>query len=84
MTATELLALAEKLDNHALGYGGYAIEGQLREAAEVLELVAFSEGEQIEVHKTMNGARVILGWGPMEFHGDTLIDTLRRAREAER
>lgn len=28
--------------------------------------------------------RVILGWGPMEFHGDTLIDTLRRAKEAAR
>lgn len=40
MTATELLALAEKLDNHALGYGDYAIavaNAILRKAKDIKE-----------------------------------------------
>lgn len=78
MNAAELLSLSQKLSNHAIGYGDYAIAGQLREAAEVLELLAWAEEckpkeDMWEIHSD-GGV----------YTGDTLIDTLRRAREAAR
>lgn len=82
MNAAELRALGERLKLvDPLFPCDY---DRIAQAADVIELIAWAEGEQIEIHKTMNGVHVVLGWGPLEFRGDTLIDTLRRAREAAR
>lgn len=84
MTASELRELASAMNWHTSQTFTPSHKETFTQAAEVLELIAWAEGEQIEVHKTMNGVHVILGWGPLQFHGDTLIDTLRRAKEASR
>ena len=81
MTAAELPSLSQRLTNHAIGYGDYAIAGQLREAAEVLELLAWTEENSVGVERAD-------GWNVFRsgkwYVGDTLLDTLRRTREAAR
>lgn len=82
MNAAELLSLSQRLTNHAIGYGDYAIAGQLREAAGVLELLAWAEERGIAIERCFGHLCVwVDGKG---FHGDTLLDTLRRAREASK
>lgn len=82
MNAAELLSLSQKLTNHAIGYGDYAIAGQLREAAEVLELLAWAEEWDVDMQR--DGSIWCAGVNGVPYSGKTLIDTLRRAREAAR
>lgn len=85
MTASELRALAEKLKLvDPLFPGDY---DNIAAAAEVLELVAWAEENkrcpQYEARVKRPAYWSVMYCGD-QFHGDTLIDTLRRAREAAR
>lgn len=80
MTASELRALAEKLKLvDPLCPGDY---DNIAAAAEVLELVAWAEERCLDVRRF--GCSWVARSGSLEYYGDTLIDTLRRAREAAR
>lgn len=77
MSAAELLALAERLclvDPH-----DYEDRGTLEAAAEILELIAWEEEAKLPIERLGS-----LWWVRRLSTSDTLIDTLRRAREAAR
>lgn len=79
MPASELRELAERLclvDPH--DYEGRVIT---EAAAELIELIAWAEEQNALIGCSKHGAFV--GWGNgRKLSGDTLIDTLRRAKEA--
>lgn len=79
MNAAELRALGERLclvDPH-----DYEDRVTLEAAAEIIELIAWAEEEGVSIERKHG-----LWWatGKSVFSGDTIIDTLRRAREAAR
>jgi len=85
MSAAELRALAERLclvEPH-----DYEDRAITEAAAEVLELVAWAEENkrcpQYEARVKRPAYWSVMYCGD-QFHGDTLIDTLRRAKEAAR
>lgn len=77
MNAAELLALAKRLTK--------IVPADLEAAAEILELIAWADEEsnEVEIYQSPGKPRVIVGIrGGKAKLGPTLIDTLRRAREA--
>ena len=80
MTASELRELAQRLcEVEPHDYEDRAIT---EAAAEVLELVAWAEENKVEAVRRRHGYSVHVGL--VAHNSDTLIDTLRRAREAAR
>lgn len=80
MNAAELRALAERL--LAVEPHDYEDRPALESAAEVLELLAWAEENEIEVHPV--GGYWDITVFNAGYADKTLISTLRRAREAER
>lgn len=74
MTASELRELAERLTK--------IVPADLEAAAEVLEFIAWAEERCLGVRRF--GCSWVVCSGSLEYCGDTLIDTLRRAREVAR
>lgn len=80
MNAAELRALAERLKlTDPLFRDDYA---HIAQAAEILELLAWADENKVEAVRRRHGYSVHVGL--VAHNGDTLIDTLRRAREAVR
>lgn len=83
MNAAELRSLGERLNTLAEGYGPFTISDQLREAAEVLELIAWAEENKVDVQRGN-----YFWWSRSLEDGHagekTLVELLRRAREAAR
>lgn len=81
MTASELRQLAQWLC--AIEPHDYEDRAITEAAAELIELIAWAEEQNALIGCSKHGAFV--GWGNgRKLSGDTLIDTLRRAREAAR
>ena len=82
MTATELRALREKL---LLVQPLFADDQPaLEDAAEVLELLAWQADHRVGVGPGWTDAGWICEVSGEQYEGDTIISTLRRAREVER
>lgn len=80
MNADELRALGEKLKLvDPLFPGDY---DRIAQAAEIIELVAWADENKVEAVRRRHGYSVHVGL--VAHNGDTLLDTLRRAREAAR
>jgi len=80
MTAAELRALGERLclvEPH-----DYEDRTPLESAAEIIDLLAWAEENKVESVRRRHGYSVHVGL--VAHNGDTLIDTLRRAREASK
>lgn len=80
MNAAELRALAERLKLVDPLFPGD--DDRIAQAAEVIELIAWAEENKVEAVQRRHGYSVHVGL--VAHNGDTLIDTLRRAREAAR
>lgn len=80
MNAAELLWLSERLGLcDAYTAGDMEI---IETCAEIIGLLAWAEQNKVEAVRRRHGYSVHLGL--VAHNGDTLIDTLRRAREASK
>lgn len=77
MNAAELRALGERLC--AVEPHDYEDRVTLEAAAEIIELIAWAEGAKLPIERLGS-----LWWVRRLSTSDTLLDTLRRAREAAR
>lgn len=82
MTATELRLLSEALSWHVGQTFTPQHKATFAQAAELIDLLAWAEGENIDIYIEDGEVRVQYGMG--NYISPTLIDTLRRAREAAR
>lgn len=82
MTASELRELASSLNYQSWSEWRTENESKFAAAAEILELLAWAEENKVEAVRRRHGYSVHVGL--VAHNSDTLIDTLRRAREAAR
>lgn len=74
MNAAELRALASEVREADLYNDRFA------QAAEIMELLAWAQENKVEAVRRRHGYSVHVGL--VAHNGDTILDTLRRAREA--
>lgn len=82
MNAAELRVIAEAMNWHIGQTFTPGHKETFAAAAEILELLAWAEENKVEAVRRRHGYSVHVGL--VAHNSDTLIDTLRRAREVAR